>query len=743
MTTSRLLLAIALPAALAACEIGGGTKTSPAAANCSPAGNACAAHADCCSYGCELGVCARNPVAGGVCKTSDDCDWTMTCVNGACAPGAVCRYDADVCTYDNACCSGNCVTPSGTCAPNHPPTIDLGGNRTVPYYRSMTLAATVADPDGDTLLYGWTLVSGPPGNGLGAWTSNAASPTVFLDVPGAYLFRLAVTDGPQTQRNRLTSQADVTLTAVNEPPVVSAGADVPSQLRNVAVTLTGSVSDPNGAASVVSCAWYQTPPGGAETAVATFAVCPASPSYAFTPPLAGPEGDWTFRLLASDGALAASASRVVHVVNGAPTAAAGPDRVGNLGAPGQTAPAVPLVGSGTDPNQDSLSYAWAVSAVSAPGSAWTVGAPVGSTASTTFVPDKVGTYTLRLRVDDGWGGTADDFVTVTAEPYLRPLLPADGSGLPRGEIAAAAYAKAGERIVMVGTDRSGASPAYRLWILDPTSQSAPVAVALGAEPSCLALSPDQSEALVGELGARWQRVTGLGATPSASAVFTLPFEANDLVHAGTRAYAVGTSGSVYELLLSTGAYAPAQCQNCGSITWPDALTGNRGIGALQQQPVSTGAVWLLDTSADTLSRYDVKANGNLDRTAFATGLALADRLWLSADGLDLVLGNGKIHVAATLAAETPQFLITLLHFDSSVVSTALQGITFGSPGSSLTLFSTGYTAAGGLAIPQVGVAGTGFPPSARFAFVRGDGQGHSAVVKATVSGADRYYLASY
>jgi hypothetical protein len=736
---NRHLLAIALLLAVAACKVGGGTEQFPVADNCSPIGNACADHADCCSFGCEFGICARNPDEGGACRTSDDCDWTMTCVGGACAVGATCRNDTDVCTYDNACCSGNCagLPSSGTCAPNHPPTVGLGLDRSTPYYRTTALSGTVADQDGDTLVYGWTLVSAPPGYGLGAWTSNLASPSVFLDVPGPWVFRLVVTDGPASQRNRLTAQDEVTLTAVNEPPLVDAGADIASQLRNVAVSISGTVSDPNGTASPVSCTWYATPPGGAETSVATQASCPPSPAYLFTPPIEGPEGDWTFRLEASDGALTASDTRIVRVVNGAPTANAGPDRVGNLGPPGQAAPAIPLLGTATDPNLDTVTFEWTVSAVSAPGSAWTAGELVGSAAAAGFVPDAMGTYTLQLRVDDGWGGIHDDLVTVTAERHLRPLLGLDGSSLPRGEIADAAYLKASEKIVLIGTDRSGASPVYRLWVLDPASQAAPVAVTLGAEPVCLAISPDQTEALVGELGSKWQRVTGLGATPGASLVFNGPFTPNDLVHAGTRWYAVGAAGTVYELF-DNGTVLQAPCQNCGTVSAPEPLRGTRAVGRLDK-------IWLVDETGDTLSRYDVRPNGNLERApaGLVTGLAGVDRLWLSQDDQDVILGDGSIFVASTLSPDGTALPFAPLHFDSSVVSTVLQGLAFPAPGSTLTRLSASYASTGTLPIPQLGVAGTGYAAAAQLGFVRADGTAHYAVVRATVSGADRYYLAGY
>jgi hypothetical protein len=737
---TRLLLALLAASALAGCKLGESEKASPVSGSCSPVGNACGRHADCCSYGCQMGVCVANPDAGGACRTSNDCDWTLYCLSGACTPvgAGTCHQPGDVCDYNNECCSGNCVgdnqstwpPTAGACQVNTAPVVDLGGDREVPYFVTATLTATVTDPDADTLVYGWTLVSAPQGSGLAGWTSNVRSPSFTPLVPGVYAFNLAVTDGPSTQRGRLTATAGVTLTAVDQPPVVAAGADVAAQLRNVALAVAGTVSDPNGAASPVSCAWYATPPGSSEALQQSWTTCPASPGFTFTPPLAGPEGDWVLRLEASDGTFTVSDTRVVTVVNGAPTASAGPDRVGNLGPTPGTAPAVPLAGSATDPNGDvgagGFTFTWTVSAVNAPGSAFTPGAPVGSGASASFVPDAMGTYTLQLHVDDGWGGTHDDLVTVTAERHLRPL------AVP-GTIADAAYVKGTERIVMVGTDLSSGTAVHRLWVLDPASQAAPTAIGLGAQPVCLSLSPDGTEALVGEVGAKWQRITGLGSTPSPSALLNGPFTPNAVVHAGARWYAFGTSGAVYELLNdgTTTPYTPAPCW--GGCTF----AATRAVG-------TTDTLWMIDEAADTLSRWIVRPNGDLERNpaTVLTGLVGLDRLWRSANGQDLVLGDGSVRVASTLASAAA-LPFSPAHFDSSFVSSVLQGVAVPAAGAPLTTLDAGYAATGTLVVPQLGVSGTGYPGTARFVFVRADGTAHYAIVRAIVSASDRWFLATY
>ena len=121
MTTSRILLAIALLTALAACEIGGGETRTGAAAACFPVAAACAQNSDCCSYGCLSGICVANPAEGGACRTTDDCASPRLCKSGACtaAAAATCRDTADVCTSYLQCCSGNCE--GAACTQNHAP----------------------------------------------------------------------------------------------------------------------------------------------------------------------------------------------------------------------------------------------------------------------------------------------------------------------------------------------------------------------------------------------------------------------------------------------------------------------------------------------------------------------------------------------------------------------------------------------------------------------------------------------
>jgi hypothetical protein len=766
---SRLLLATLLIAAVAGCRIKGDPETDPLSSSCASAGYACSEHADCCSFGCMSGLCVASSVEGGLCRTNNDCRYGMRCVAGGCRSGFTCNpVPGDSCTANNDCCSGNCLGEDnsvyppapGTCATETVPTVELGGPLTVPYYSSASLSAAVTDPDAeDTFVYSWSVVSVVPPGGLSAsWTSTAVSPAFFPGQPGTYTFRVRVTDGPAWQANRHFAEDTVVVYAVNLPPVVDADpVPIATTLRNQPVTLTGSVSDPNLNATPVSCAWYARPPSGAETQIGGgWTSCPPSPSVSFTPPREGPEGDWTFRLQAFDGEFATSDVRVIQVVNAPPVAAACPGcaappnaRVGNLGPPGQPAPAIPLSGGATDANDDvhapaGFAWQWIVDSVPA-GSDVAPGGVVGSgtgappyAASFDPDPDVTGTYVLRLHVDDGRGGSDDDTVEVGVDRYARPLHPLDGTtGLPRGDVADAAYVHASDRIVLVGFD--GSSLTSRLWLLDP--ESVPTATVpsapLGAAPIALAVKPDGAEALVAVSGSRWQTVS-LGGVPGAGTLnlFGAGWSgtATDLMYAGNRMYAVSGAGVVHEVGAggASNTSTPATCDGAG-------CAGTRGTFA-------DGYVWLVNGSGE-MRRFLGRPNGDLqlNPVAVASGLTGTTDVWISADdggGRDVFAANRGVFDAASVTS-VDVLPYAAIHVDSAAPLNVRRGVLVRQGGAGVVTLDANWDESGELNVPLIGHQGTGYTAEAVKAFIRTDGSAHYVLVRAIVAGAYRWYLVKY
>lgn len=782
-----LAIASLLLLGASACRLKGDPTTDAASASCRSVTFSCAEHADCCSFGCVAGICVPNSVPNGVCRTSDDCVSTMTCVGGHCAPGATCRSiygppgAGDSCTSNNMCCSGNCVGDTfgvpGTCDANHDPVVVNVGPAIQPFFASTTLSASASDPDaGDTLQYVWRLQSAPAGSGLAAaWGSSAVHPTVFLAAPGTYVFGVTVTDRLAGQRDPRSASGTVTVEAVNLAPVVAAGADVPSLLRNHALPFTGTVFDPNLLATTVRCAWYARPPGvgAAEVLLQAHASCPTptpgvgyTASATFSPGIDDPQGDWTLRLEAFDGQYLTSDTRTVTVVNAAPVpvacpgCAAPPDaRVVNLRPPGDPVPAsLTFSGTATDQNSD----------VATPGFTWSwkitehdgvplvdpvvLGTGDGGAPPfvATFEPGAVGTYAAVLHVEDGHGGVAEATVVALVEPFVRPLMPIDGGlGLPRGSIADAAYfhaaTAAGDRLVFVGSET--ASGPHRLWILDPetpgTVMPVGTATSLGAAPEAFAVKPDGTEATV-VTSARAFVSVNLSGTPAVTQTGTFAGSwtgpATDVLYAA-RTYAVSSAGAVHELGPSANQNTSEPARSCTS-TLGCGVTGTRGTFA-------DGYVWLATPTgggAADLQRHAGRSNGLLELAGTASsGLTTGTSIWVSADdggGRDVLAANGNVYDATT-AALVDALPASARHVDSIAPGGVRSGILVDSVGSAVTLLDASWNAAGTLRVPRVGYQGTGHQPEAFYAFVRSDGSARYVLFRATVQLAPRWYLVRY
>jgi len=334
---------------------------------------------------------------------------------------------------------------------------------------------------------------------------------------------------------------------------------------------------------------------------------------------------------------------------------------------------------------------------------------------------------------------------VVVEPYVRPLYALDGTTLlPRGDVADAAYAHATDRIVFAGYDTSSLS--NRLWVLDP--ESAPTTFGLSAPlanaATCLGVNPDGTEAIVGETGPYWQRVSQLTGTPSSQATpntfgsnFGTP---SDIVYA-RREYATSTTGAVHELGTSSGnSSSPASCgTGCTVAPGTRAVAGTLGASMY---------VWILNEGAGELRRYLSNANGTLDLNPItvASGLSSSHDLWLSAvhgTSLEVAVGGGTVFDASSLMSAATLPFTTTRHLDTTAVSTALRGVAVSATGTAVVKLDATFAAAGALRLPTVGWHGTGYPVDARYAFVRTDGGAHYVLVQAFINGAYRWYLMKY
>jgi hypothetical protein len=650
----RLALATLLASALTACQLGGDTTHFTAAATCVPATpgpGACTKDADCCSYGCVAGVCARNPTPGGVCRTTGDCGsltdlqgtHQMLCKQGACTWSAgLLRDNGDICdTYngDTECAAGNCAGDAyaayGVCQPNHAPVVDLPPEIVVSYRKSAVLTpTTVSDQDGDVpLVYGWSLGSAPPGappvaSLLSSQTVQA--PTFTSSVIGDYVLTLAVTDGAPPRPNRLTASDAMLVRVRNLDPVVTALTANPSASRHVAQHPSASVSDPDGDA--LTCTWHATPPNGVPidgiaAPCANAVVWDGAFGPGFTPEQEGP---WTVTLDVSDGTNTIHPTATWQVVNDAPVVSAQTmPFYGNAGAAGTTFPPIPISGTASDRNGDAMTYAWTVDALALePGqtSALHVGDPVAATLAASFTPDALGTYTLRLRATDMEGAFGEISVAVVVGRHVEDL----GHDVLDAEFAAG-------KIVMVGDDATGTMGT--LAVLDVATGTQKT-LTLAAKPRCVSIESGGARAVVGDdANARWIALGSTTVAPTETKAVAAPFSVGDVA-------VVGTNGHAY-LLPATSSinYYVTEYDSNGSLT-ATSVYGTAGAG----DPGTTNGLFVADTSGFnfyTLARYSEGSKGGLNAVTTGSLTCPNPRLWAAQSGKHLFTSCGQIYADVT------------------------------------------------------------------------------------------------
>ena len=276
---------------------------------------------------------------------------------------------------------------------NSAPVSNAGPDQAVSVGDVVQLSGSASsDADGDMLSYNWVLLTLPTGSGAALSDPAAESPQFTVDVAGSYVAQLIVNDGTVD-----SAPDNVQVVTENTVPVADAGADQAAPLGEV-VTLDGSgSSDADNDPLLFSWTLITTPTGS----LAAFNDPNAeSPSFTLDVP-----GTYVAELMVNDGAADSAPDQVqIDTLNSAPTADAGPDQTVPVGT------TVTLSGGGSnDPDNDALTYTWALTSVPADSLA-ELNDPAA--AAPTFTVDVPGTYFAQLIVNDGTEDSAPDEVQI-------------------------------------------------------------------------------------------------------------------------------------------------------------------------------------------------------------------------------------------------------------------------------------------------------------------------------------------
>jgi hypothetical protein len=309
-----------------------------------------------------------------------------------------------------------------------------------------------SDPEGDSLTYVWSFGSQPSSSTLTKSDISGrfgTSPSFTPDVEGVYKLRLYVTDGTGASQDSVR-----VITSGNTGPTADAGADSSGTTgTSFSLDASGS-SDPQGDDLYIKWAFASMP---ATSGLANSDIGDRfASSTSFTPDVQGP---FEVKLVIDDYGGNTDKDFVtqtaVNTGNSAPSADAGSDQTGTI-SDSYTLDA----SASSDTDGDPLSYRWVL--VGAPGaSGLTNKTAFGGrfSSSTSFSPDVVGVYEVKVKVNDG-AEEVSDSLTVGVSVV--------GNSAPVADAGADLEAILGDLVSMDGTgtsDADGDSLTYR-WNFD-------------------------------------------------------------------------------------------------------------------------------------------------------------------------------------------------------------------------------------------------------------------------------------
>jgi hypothetical protein len=276
------------------------------------------------------------------------------------------------------------------------------------------LSVTATDPDGDPLTYAWTQTpSSPAGSFSNPSVSNPTWTSPVVASNTTFTLRVTVTDGREGTASGQVNVAVAPPIPQNNPPTLTGLTASPTTLNyQQQTTLSLTASDPD--SDPITYAWTQEPatPAGSFSSITA-----ATPTW--TAPRVTSNTSYQLRVTVSDdrgGSTNGSAAVTVNAfVNSQPTLT------------GPTASAttifeqtsIDLGVTATDPDSDPLTYTWTQTSPASPLGTFS-NAAIANPSWTAPNVTEDGTYTLRVVVSDGQGGSAQGTINITVERVNQP-----------------------------------------------------------------------------------------------------------------------------------------------------------------------------------------------------------------------------------------------------------------------------------------------------------------------------------
>ena len=272
-------------------------------------------------------------------------------------------------------------------AQNKPPTVSLSATPTSGEAAlGVKFIASASDPDGDTLSYSWDF-------GDGDTTGNSSNEAHVYQKAGTFTAKVTVFDGKGGSASD-SVQITVREAAQNKPPTVSLSATPTSGEAALGVKFIASASDPDG--DTLSYSWDF---GDGDTTGDS-----SNESHVYQK-----AGTFTAKVTVFDDKGSSASDSVQITVREA--ARNQPPTVSLSATPtsGEAALSVEFSAKATDPDGDTLSYSWDFGD----------GDTTGNSSNESHVYQKAGTFTAKVTVFDGKGGSASDSVQITVKEAAR------------------------------------------------------------------------------------------------------------------------------------------------------------------------------------------------------------------------------------------------------------------------------------------------------------------------------------